>query len=299
MDLTTPSFSIVIPTYARPKQLAACLQSLTELDFARERFEVIVVDDGSEKPLDSVVGHFRHQLALTLVKQQNAGPASARNTGARHAKGQFLAFTDDDCTPAPDWLKTLAARLADNPDCAIGGRTLNAILNNLYASASQALIDYLYSYYNADPGKATFLTSNNFALSTDRFHALGGFDTTFPLAAGEDREICDRWLHHGYRLVYAPEAVVYHTHALTLHSFCRQHFNYGRGAFYFHRLRTQRDHRRFRVEPLAFYLNLLRYPLSHAAGQQALWLAALLMMSQGANGAGFFWEKINRPLHGR
>jgi hypothetical protein len=53
------------------------------------------------------------------------------------------------------------------------------------------LIDYLYTYYNADPYRAQFFTSNNRVLSTDRFRQIGGFDTAFPRAAGEDRELCE------------------------------------------------------------------------------------------------------------
>src|SRR5262245_37328532 len=94
-------FSIVVPTYQRPDQLTMCLQSLTFLDYPRSNFEVIVVDDGSEMPPETVVAAFHDRLDVTLLTQPHAGPAQARNTGAAHAKGAFLVFTDDDCTPAP------------------------------------------------------------------------------------------------------------------------------------------------------------------------------------------------------
>jgi GT2 family glycosyltransferase len=150
-----------------------------------------------------------------------------------------LAFTDDDCRPAPDWLSTLGVRFAGAPDHAVGGRTLNALPDNRYSAASQLLIDYLYAYYNANGGLARFFASNNVALPRDRFHAVGGFDDRWPLAGGEDRELCDRWLQGGHGMLYAPEAVVYHAHPLTLRTFCRQHFNYGRGAYYYHRARAR------------------------------------------------------------
>ena len=88
--------SIVIPTYGRPDQLAACLDSLEALDYPRDRFEVIVVDDGSPQPLPPYGGALR----VTLVRQAHAGPAAARNTGAAASRGRWLAFTDDDCRPA-------------------------------------------------------------------------------------------------------------------------------------------------------------------------------------------------------
>ncbi len=294
MGQEQPLFSIVIPTHDRPRQLATCLQSLACLDYPRDRFEVIVVDDGSETPPEAVVASFCGQLDVTLLTQAHAGPAAARNTGAARAKGKFLAFTDDDCAPAPDWLQSLTARFARASDCAIGGRTLNALPDNLYLTASQLLVAYLYGYYNANPDQARFFTSNNLAMPTDRFHTMGGFDTTYTRTAAEDRELCDRWLHHGYRMTYAPEALVYHAHVLTFRAFWRQHFRYGRGAFYFHQARAHRARGRIRLEPLSFYLNLLRYPFSQVQGWHALLLAALLVMSQVANATGFFWEWTNR-----
>ncbi len=295
--MTLPSshsvnFSIIVPTYGRPGQLATCLQFLACLDYPLDRFEVIVVDDGSQRPPESVVLAFRDQFNVTLLTQPHAGPAAARNTGAARAKGKFLAFTDDDCAPAPNWLQTLAARFTQVPDGAIGGRTFNALPANPYSAASQLLIDYLYAYYNADPDRASFLTSNNMALPAGHFRAIGGFDSTFPRAAAEDRELCDRWLHHGYHLIYAPEARVYHAHALTFGTFWRQHFNYGRGAFYFHEIRARRGQDRIKLEPFSFYADLLRYPSTQAQqNRQALLLAALLVTAQVANTAGFFWEQ--------
>ena len=293
MGQEQPLFSIIVPTYARPEQLALCLQSLTRLDYTRDSFEVIVVDDGGEMPLESVVAPLQSQLNLTLFTQPNAGPAMARNTGANQARGKFLAFTDDDCTPTADWLQNLAARFALAPDCMIGGRTLNALPDNPYSTASQMLIDYLYGYYNANPEGAKFFASNNLALSAECFHAIGGFNTTFPLAAAEDRELCDRWLDKGYQMIYSPEVQVYHAHQLTFPTFWWQHFNYGRGAFYFRSVRSQRTLERIKVEPLSFYLNLLTYPFLQTSYPQVLLLVFLIIVSQLANIVGFLWEKVN------
>lgn len=291
MPQTPPVFSVIIPTYGRPRQLMECLQSLARLDYSRDCFEVIVVDDGSEVPPQAAIAAVAAKLDVLLLRQSRAGPAAARNAAALQARGTFLAFTDDDCQPAPDWLRALARRLASNPQCMIGGRTINALPGNPYSTASQLLIDYLYSYYNADPGQARFVTSNNLAVAAERFRSIGGFDTSFPRPAAEDRELCDRWLYHGYRLMYVPEAVVHHAHTLTFRSFLRQHFTYGRGAFFFHRIRSRRGAGRLRVEPLAFYRNLLRYPSSHAGSAWALSLSVLLAAAQAANAAGFFWER--------
>jgi glycosyltransferase involved in cell wall biosynthesis len=298
MNSQNLQFSIVIPTYNRPDRLKQCLQRIVQVDYPRDRFQVIVVDDGSKVPLDAVVAPFQDQVSLTLLRQPNAGPAKARNTGAAHASGTYLVFTDDDCLPAPDWLSVLESRFAESPDALIGGKTLNALPQNLCSTASQLLIDYLYSYYNLDPHRAGFFASNNFALSREQFQTLGGFDTSFPLAAGEDREFCDRWLHHGSLLVYAPEMQIAHAHYLTLKSFWRQHFNYGRGAFCFHRVRSQRNRERIQVEPFSFYFQLLTYPFKQAAFPSAFLLSGLMFLSQVANVFGFFnekWQSSSQP----
>ena len=288
MDLKLPFFSVIIPTYARPRQLSSCLQAITRLAYPPRRFEAIVVDDGSEKSLKGVVDPFRHRLNLLLLSQPNAGPATARNTGASQARGKFLAFTDDDCIPASDWLKTLAKRFAATPDCAIGGRTLNRLHDNPFSTASQILIDYLYNYYNSDHNQAHFFTSINFALPKDLIHEIGGFDATFSHAAGEDRELCHRWLNYGFQMICASQAVVWHSHSLTWRNFWKQHFNYGRGAFLFQQALARNGCERGRMEPLSFYLNLMRAPFKLTKGVRAPLLAALLFLTQCANAAGYF-----------
>ncbi|RKZ49143.1 MAG: glycosyl transferase [Candidatus Parabeggiatoa sp. nov. 3] len=283
-----PFFSIVIPTYNRPQQLALCLQSLARQDYPR--FEVIVVDDGSEVLLSELVLSFRDQLDITLLTQDNAGPAAARNTGAAQAKGRFFAFTDDDCQPDANWLKNLAAAFKKNPNNAIGGKTINQLPKNIYSTASQLLIDYLYSYYNSERNQARFLTTNNLALPAKLFHAINGFDTHFPLAAAEDRDFCHRWLNNGYRMIYNFKIVVYHEHHLTLFSFWRQQFNYGKGAFLFHRAKRSDSTK----EPKSFYWHLIRYPFSKANLFKASILVILMMVSQVAITAGYFWEAVNK-----
>lgn len=282
--------SIIVPTYERPAQLRECLQSLTRLQYPRDRFEVIVVDDGGALSPAATVAPFEDTLPVTLLTQPHAGPAAARNTGMAHAAGAFLAFTDDDCLAAPDWLIRLAARLAATPDHIVGGRTLNALPQNPYTAASQVIINTAYAHYNPDPNHARFFASNNLAVPADRLRAIGGFDPTF--TTSEDRELCDRWVHHGYRMTYAPEVIVHHAHALTFRSFWRQHFNYGRGAFRFHRARAHRGAGPFHPE-LRFYRNLFSSPFTQPSNQGMWRMAALLTVSQVANAAGFLWERVN------
>ena len=197
------------------------------------------MDDGSREHPEKIVAPFAARLNVTLLKADHNGPAAARNIGAAEAKGEFLVFTDDDCLPLPNWLQSFSKCFLEAPDGLIGGRTLNGLPDNPYAGAGQLLCDYLYAAYNADCQNARFLTSNNLGLKRQHFTRVGGFDANFRWAGGEDREFSRRWLHHGYRIIYAPEVAILHRHALTFHTFFRQHFIYGRGAFLFHR--KQRD----------------------------------------------------------
>lgn len=286
-----PFFSIIIPTYNRPAELGPCLEALCRLDYPRNLFEVIVVDDGSKTSLQPVVGCFFDQLDVTLLTQTNAGPAAARNVGAKRAKGEFLAFMDDDCTPSPDWLQKLANRFAKIPDRAIGGRTINGLPSNLYSIASQTIADTAYAYYNPEPNQASFFASNNLAMAADCFHDVGGFDVTF--MTSEDRDFCGRWQHHGFQMTYAPEILIYHSHPLNFRAFWRRHFNYGRGAYRYHQARARRGTGRLRPNP-KFYMSLFFNSLTKEPKRRALWVKMLLVVSQVANAIGFFREAFNQ-----
>jgi glycosyltransferase involved in cell wall biosynthesis len=289
--MSLPSFSVVIPTRSRSEQLSACIRKLERLDYPTDRFEVIVVDDGSEhepriEPSD--------QLQCRLIRQDPRGPAAARNLGAAHAEGEYLAFVDDDCEPDRGWLSAFADRFSAVPETVLGGRTINGLPENNCSAASQLLVSYLQAYYrNGDTSQPGFFASNNLAFPAKLFRELDGFSTRFRRAAGEDRELCARMLDRGVDLEYVPDAVVHHAHALDLGSFCRQHFNYGRGAFAFHQVRRSRNGAgTFIPEPPRFYLQLVSYPFAGQPQRAPLVLSALLALSQVANAGGFLWEAL-------
>jgi glycosyltransferase involved in cell wall biosynthesis len=292
MSAEPPFLSVIIPTFQRPDALSRCLDALAAQVLPGARFEVVVVDDGSTEPPRAIVSRFTPRLDVRLFEQRNAGPAAARNAGAAAARGAVLVFTDDDCRPDPRWLRVIADAAARHPGCAIGGRVENALGEGLYSTASQLLIEFLYEYYNVGASTGRFFITSNLAFPTERFRALGGFDASFPLAAAEDRDVCDRWREAGHAMVYADDAVVHHAHELRLGSFCRQHFNYGRGAYYLHRARSQRGEAPLRVEPLRFYTQLVTYPLRRSSAPQSLALAALSALSQGVYVSGYLRERL-------
>ena len=256
---------------------------------------MIVVDDGGSFRLDAVVKTYEKRVNLALYRQENAGPAAARNTAARHARGTFLAFMDDDCRPHKAWLKAFEEQLEKYPGALLGGKTVNFYKNNLYAAASQQIVTFLYRWFQARNSAMSFFTSNNMVVPAKKFHEIGGFNTVFALAAAEDREFCSNWLFSGGSMVYVPCAVMGHAHALTFKSYLRQHVNYGRGGFFFNRIEKQRRGRGLKIAPFSFYISLLRAPWQgkgRGCRIKSSMISGLIFLSQAANALGFFYEKF-------
>ena len=284
--------SIVIPTHERPGALARCLDGVAAMAGAGPGLEVVVVNDGGTPPDRLLVERLRGRVDLTVLQQPRSGPAAARNAGIARARRAVVAFLDDDCVPDAGWLAALAARFVNTPDAAIGGRTVNALPANPFSSASQLLVDHLCAH--GDGAGPRFLASNNLAFPRHALLDVGGFDASFPRPAGEDRELCDRWRRRGRSMVFAPEALVHHAHALGPATFWRQHFDYGRGACTFRRARARRDGVTIAFERPRFYADLIRAPLRREGGTRALALAGLLAFAQLANAAGYAWERTRR-----
>jgi GT2 family glycosyltransferase len=279
-----PLCSVIVPTHRRPAQLAACLESLAALDYPADRYEVVVVDDGGDTPLHALAERLNGRLATTWLEQKRQGPAAARNHGAARARGELLAFTDDDCRPTSGWLRRLAEEHTRASQRILGGHTRNALVANPFSTTSQLIIDAGYDWHNRDRDDARFLTSNNLAVPAAGFRTIGGFDTAF--VTSEDRDLCDRWVASGRRMHYLPDAVVEHAHDLTLLGFCRQHFGYGRGARRFHLAHARRTGRRIRLEP-RFYLGLHGRGWHCDGVGRKVEIQAALLLWHAVNSAGY------------
>ena len=286
-----PFVSIVVPTCGRPLQLARCLASLARLDYPRDAFEVVVIDDAGDAPLPDEIRSALAAVTLHRHEPPRRGPAAARNAGVSRARGTIVAFIDDDCQAEAGWIRELVTALEAHPGSGCGGTVVNALRDNVYSEASQALVSFLCAYYNPDPSHATFFSSNNLAFWRSALLEAGAFNARYPRAAAEDRELCDRWRQQGRPLVSAPRAIVRHAHAMTLASFLRQHFWYGTGAWRYHQARVARGGGRVRVEPLRFYRRLIAWPLT-TRGWRGVPVSALLIVAQVANAAGFFVEAV-------
>jgi glycosyltransferase involved in cell wall biosynthesis len=281
-----PEISVVVPCFRSPDRLRALLEALAAQDLPTEQFEVVVVDDGSPEPLASTARVFAGRLRLHVHRQANAGPAAARNRGAEVACADLLAFTDDDCRPARDWLSRLLAAHRAHPEAMLGGHVVNAVDDDPAAEASQLLVTFVYEWFD-DDHPSRFFASNNLAAPREGYLALGGFDTTFPRPGGEDRELCERWHRDGRPLTEVPDAVVHHFHVMGVRGLLRQHRNYGRGAYLVHRRRADAGGGKVRLEPPTFYWRLVTAPFGRVPVPRALRLSVLLVLTQAANALGY------------
>lgn len=291
-------FSVVVPTFRRPDALRACLAAIRAQDIKGVHFEVIVVDDARDPAAQALVAEFTDTPSVHYqATSARSGPAAARNHGADAASGEYLVFVDDDCEPDSNWLKAFDRAITESGSdgrVLFGGNVINRDPSNLFATASQNLIDFLYDWYNTDAQRARFFTTNNIAVSRESFRAFGGFDPSFPRAAAEDRDFCDRWREARGRLQAVPDAIVRHIHRLSLTSFVRQHLGYGRGAVYLHEARERRGVELPRIEPFGFYGNLVFWPFRRRFGLRAPILGVLAAVSQAAYAFGYYSERFKR-----
>jgi GT2 family glycosyltransferase len=198
--MNTPLFSVVIPTRDRNESLAHCLDRLApgSQTLPHDQYEVIVTDDSTRTAARELVTE-RYPWARWIAGPQR-GPAANRNTGARIARGEWLAFTDDDCLPGPEWLEAFSLARGEKPDAldALEGRTTcRAGLNSPRQTAP----------VNLEGG---VLWSCNFAIRRAGFEQIGGFDERYPFAHMEDADLRVRLLKAGYMIRFVPEAEIDH-----------------------------------------------------------------------------------------
>jgi glycosyltransferase involved in cell wall biosynthesis len=290
--------SVVIPTRNRPKAVERCLDALAEQTLPRGSFEVLVVDDGSEPALSLDPARWASKFDLKLIRQKNTGPAGARQRGVTEARGEFLAFTDDDCLPTPTWLGGLVAALRENPEAMIGGSTFNGLKNDLFAESSQLILEMVYEYFNRDPANSYFFASNNIALRHDCYLASGGFDPDFVSPAAEDREFCDRWRMQRRPLLWNKDALIEHRHAQSLFGFCDLHFRYGQGAFFYQAKRKERGSGSMAGD-MAFHRSLPKVVLQKIRNRRCSEQIAILtsfLIWQVMNTVGFFSALLKSRL---
>ena len=268
-----PTLSVVIPTRGRPERLAVSLAALSRQSVPP--LEIIVVDDGSPDAAAVAAVVAEAGAGAQLVRQSGAGVAAARNAGVRVARGACVAFTDDDCEAAPDWVEQLTGAISNGAD-AVGGQMINACPENPFDSALQVIQDFLSVAGSTSSGRATYAPGANLACKTELLIALP-FDERYR-GAGEERDWCLQLTERGYVLVSEPAAIVYHRQELDFRSFWRKNVHYGRGTYTF-----RREARKTRsLERPAFYRELIRRGFA-----MGIDVGVLVLLSQVATALGF------------
>ncbi|MNX63616.1 Chondroitin synthase [compost metagenome] len=215
-----PQLSVVVTTYNRASILAKCLDALLHQE-GDPSYEVLVVDDGStdETPamLDALMAAHAH---LRVYSQPNGGRASARNSGIREARGEYLCYVDSDVFVAPGFVKahldahasfqrrTAGARRAagapsdKHRDCFVQGLSVN--ISKLEDAFQVAVPPF-------DPSRA-FFDTKNVSLRRAWLSEVGGFDTGFVEYGWEDLELGVRLKEKGLTIVRSREAFGFHFH---------------------------------------------------------------------------------------
>ena len=221
-----PYVSIVVPTLNRKMHLRHCINSLMNLEYPFSKFEVIVVDNGSTDGTTELLKTEFPKVRVIIEKRRNS--CYARNTGWKNARGKIVAYTDDDCIVDSAWLKTLVSAFVSEQIGGVGGPLLLTLI-------PKSVVEKFFGtpvgdFYKGD--KKIFvkeLITANLAVRYDVFKK-NRFDISLTYTALEDIDFCRSLTRTGYRLLYIPDAKVYHNmnpKRLTLPSVLKRAFYEG------------------------------------------------------------------------
>ncbi len=214
-----PELSVVVPTYGRPERIHRLLERLAGQTLAAERFEVVVVDDGSPEPIEPPEAELGY--ALRLLRQENAGPGAARNRAFEHCRAPLVLILNDDAVPAADLLAVHLEAHATAPE-------RSAVMGS-FPFTKQALgrpfvrllqgSDLLFDFMRLRNGELhdwRFFWTCNISLPLAALREVGGFDAeTFREAIVEDVELGYRLAQRGWRVLYREDARCEHDHEIT------------------------------------------------------------------------------------
>jgi glycosyltransferase involved in cell wall biosynthesis len=201
------TYSVVVPAYNDRSNLINCLKSLSALHYPLDKFEVIVVDDGSSDRSFEAVQRFKSeqpQLDLTLLRQENKGPCGARNAGLEKAKNEFIAFIDSDEMAEANWLKHAQKYFEDEKVAAVEGSIIVPQKEKITPFTHQTPIDH----------GGEFVTGN-IIYRKKVIDEVGRFDERFydrkrKVHFREDADLAFKVLEKGREIVYAPEVITFH-----------------------------------------------------------------------------------------
>lgn len=242
--------SIVIATCNRDKVLGDCLGSIKNQTFPADRFEVIVVNDGSIDATKALLEQACRSFPLNffVINQKNSGVSAARNNGLAKARGRLVAFTDDDCLVPPDWLEKIALEFenlasdiagvggpldsfTDSDDKLIGRYVKYLDEFNHIPVLMRLLVRPMHVSHLAGNEVVPYLRTSNAAFRREALLKIGGFDPAFRRPGGEDPDLCYRLMSLGYRFKCIPELVVQHHTRDSFSAYYSSLGNYIEGEF--------------------------------------------------------------------
>jgi GT2 family glycosyltransferase len=215
-----PFVSVIVCSYNGAKTLAACLDSLSKLNYPD--YEVILVDDGSTDNTADIAEQFPH---VRYIYQRNHGLSHARNTGAAAAKGEVFAYTDSDCMADVDWLYYLIGTLVSGEFAGVGGPNVTPPAKN-WIQACVAGSPGGPSHVLLTDTVAEHIPGCNMAFYRWAFENVGGFDAEYH-KAGDDVDFCWRLQQAGFVIGFSATAIVWHHRRFTLRAFLKQQEGYG------------------------------------------------------------------------
>jgi GT2 family glycosyltransferase len=220
-------FSIVIPVYNRPDEVAELLESLTKQ--TDKGFEVLVIEDGSSVPCEEVCKQYADRLDLHYYFKPNSGRSETRNYGIARATGDWFIIYDSDVIVPPHYIATVRAELAKNPvDCYGGPDAADESFSDVQKAINYSMTSVMTTggIRGATKNKKKFSPrSFNMGISRKCFETVGGYKNMI----GEDIDLSIRIQQAGFKTTLIPEAYVYHKRRVDLKKFFRQVNTFGKG----------------------------------------------------------------------
>jgi glycosyltransferase involved in cell wall biosynthesis len=221
-------FSIIIPVYNRPEEIKELLQSLALQDF-QEKFEIVIVEDGSSIMCENEVELFKGKLDISYYLKYNSGPGDSRNFGMNLAKGDYFILFDSDCVIPTNYLSQIAASLKNNyVDFYGGSDKADENFSNIQKAINFAMTSFLTTG-GIRGGSEKFNKfeprSFNMGLSKKAFLESNGFGNIHP---GEDPDLTIRLWKLGFKSKLIPEAFVYHKRRIDFNNFSNQILKFGK-----------------------------------------------------------------------
>lgn len=211
--------SVIVPSYNSEKTIDKTIEALLKQNYPKKNYEIIVVDDGSTDNTERVVKKFEH---VKFFKQKHKGPAAARNLGAKISKGNIILFTDADCIPDKNWIKNMVEPFKDKNVAGVSGTYKTSNKDSLLARFIGYDIKFKHEYMKKKK-LIDFVGTFSAGYRKLIFKKELGFDTSFPMASGEDPELSYR-IAKNYKIIFQPSAFVWHPHPDNLIFFLKQKF---------------------------------------------------------------------------